>query len=114
MLGPSSTLMSLGDRQVRISCHVRLRPQAVPDPTDAQLSNLFDAFDRSDNGGCLVNQGRVDGVHRASTNLPHRRTENPEDSDGDAQTNESYLVRVDRNRGMFLMPWAVVTAILCV
>ena len=80
--------MGLGDRQIRIGCDVGLRPQAVPDPTDAQLSNLFDAFDRSDRGGGLVNLGRVDGVHQASAYLLHRRTENADDRDGDAQTND--------------------------
>ena len=80
--------MGLGDRQIRIGCDVGLRPQAVPDPTDAQLSNLFDTFDRSDGGSGLVNQGRVDGVHQASAYLLHRRTQNPEDRDGDAQTND--------------------------
>ena len=34
VLGMMGQVMGLGDRQVRIGCHVRLRPQAVPDPTD--------------------------------------------------------------------------------
>jgi len=88
VLGMMGQIMGLGDRQVWIGCDVGLRPQAVSDPTDAQLSNLFDAFDRSDSGGGLVNQGRVDRVYQASANLLHRRTQNADDRDGDAQTND--------------------------
>src|SRR5438309_361751 len=57
--------------------------ETVPDPPDAQLANVHDAVDATDNAFCGVHELRVDGVHETLSDTASRLKEHPNDRSAD-------------------------------
>jgi len=53
-----------------INGDVRFGSERMPDPADAQLTDLVNAVNAHDGGGCFCNESGVHGVHQSCPNLP--------------------------------------------
>ena len=64
--------MRLGDGEAGVSRDVDFGPKPVPNPADAQLPDLLDAFHGDEGFGGLIDERGINGIHQPSTHLRDR------------------------------------------
>jgi hypothetical protein len=62
----------LGDGEARVSRDVGFGPKPVPNPADAQLPDLLDAFYGDKGLGGLIDERGINGIHQRRTYLRDR------------------------------------------
>jgi hypothetical protein len=68
----------LGDGEARVSRDVGFGPKLVPNPADAQLPDLLDAFHGDKGLGGLIDERGINGIHQPRTYLRDRQSQHTE------------------------------------
>lgn len=72
VLGKVGQFVRLGDGEAGVSRDVGFGSKPVPNPADAQLPDLLDAFHGDEGIGGLIDERGINGIHQPSTHLRDR------------------------------------------
>jgi hypothetical protein len=75
----------LGDGEAGVSRDVDFGPKPVPNPADAQLPDLLDAFHGDEGFDGLIDERGINGIHQPSTHLYDRRSQHTENHNGNGE-----------------------------